>query len=249
MSERTYTKRKFLALSFLGGVAIADQMLKDGIFLEPPPLALEAKRFNLAMRGVNMNGDVMVDLEDGIKPLRVTDNTYIYYNTDDELIFQHTNASFDPQRYYQVPHRSGNRKFMVDKAIKKGANGFDLDATCLSDGQILAEHGRVGSVNLGIFEVGGVFDLSEKEVRTRIPKPASELFDYIGSKSNPEDPFVVSVELKNGQFDSRPGLFDFISGVTRNGLPTRAFSPNQTAVDNLYGACQEYSKVYGPQIF
>lgn len=248
MERRVYSRRKVLLGTAFAGVSLigADRILKDGLILRSPDLTPVPKRINVNLRGVDLTHDIAIDLETGFKPLRINDRTSVYYNTDDDLIFQHDDARIDPKRWYKYSHRSGNRKFMVDKAITLGANYFDIDVSSLSGGEIVAGHGIVKKVEVGPLTAGGVIDVNEVKVRTRIPKTAPEMFDYIASRSNPEDPYVVAVELKGGSFSEKKGLNNFIAGITRNGLPTWVFSSNQDSVDNLYNACEDYARSYGP---
>lgn len=243
LPPRIYSRRKFLfkSAAIAGGVLVgADQMLKDGIMTEAPSLVPHTKRINIDLPHIS-NRDMMANHKQEI--IHLTQDSFVHYNSNGELIFQHTDAMFDPNRDYSYSHRSGNRTWMVDRAIEKGANGFDMDANDVGNGMILAEHGIVGSLNLGPISVGGVFDRNEGELRTRLPKTVPTMIDYIGSKSDPDDPYVLDIQLKRGNFDNQTGLFSMIDAILRNKIPTRVFdTKNQRAVDNLFAAAQEYPK-------
>lgn len=240
---RRFSRRKFLG-GVLGAGAIvvgADRILANGVMMDPPPFSPEKKkistesliRFGSARRSLEvLKSSPKIDLRGG---------SSVYYNRWGELIFQHDDAKFDPEREYNFLHRSGNRRYMVDKAITMGVNGFDIDANDIGS-KILAEHGIVGVIDLGIISLGGVFDADEEELRTRIPRSISSIIDYIGDKSDPADPYILEIQLKRGKFDNYSTLSDMIGAICRNRLPAKIFSGEQQSIDNLYNAAQRYSE-------
>lgn len=247
MSERLgkgkmISRRKFLIGAGLGASAFAaDQLLKDGLMLAEPHLEPESKKINVIPRRSHAGkGDRALGFLQGVKPLYLNENTFVYYNTDDDLLFQHNKAAFEPEREYKVSHRGGNRLFLIDKSIAKGANGFDIDAASLPNGTIVAEHGIVGHLDFGPIELGATFDQGEMELRTRIPKTVVDMLGYISSKSDPDDPFIAEIELKRGGFEFYDALSDLVSGIAKSQLPVRVFG-NQRAVDRLFGVCEELS--------
>lgn len=246
LSPRIYSRRKFLfkSAAIAGGFLVAsDQILKDGLMTEAPSLIPNPKRINIDLPNVNFSGKESLQASLKQEIIHLTNDSFLHYNSDGDLIFQHAGAVFDPNRDYDFSHRSGNRRWMVDEAIIKGANGFDMDANDVGGGRILAEHGIVGSLSMGPISLGGVFDRNEGELRTRLPRTVSSMIDYIGSKSDPNDPYVLDIQFKRGSFDNQTGLFDIIDAILRNRIPTRVFDrKNQKAVDNLFEAAEEYSQ-------
>ncbi len=243
-SGRRFSRRTFLkgALAGGAGVFLGDQILSDGVMMEPPPLTPEMKKISLEMLMLHGSAKEDLQISQETPKIELPEGSSVYYNRWGELIFQHENAKFDPEREYVFSHRSGNRRRMVDRAISMGVNGFDIDANDAGTGAILAEHGIVGSVDLGFMSLGAVFDADEKELRTRIPRSISSMIDYIGERSDPEDPYVLEVQLKRGKFEDIDALSDMVDAICRNRLPTKVFAADQQSINNLYFASLEYAE-------
>ncbi len=222
-------------------VGFADQKLKDGLIFDEPSLTPHFKRINAALPGIDIPLGRAVELGYKKEFIRLNERSFVHINSDGELIFQHIDAMFDLDREYNIPHRSGNRGHLIDEAIKLGADGFDLDANDTGI-DIRAEHGLVGELDLGVVSLGGVWDVDEGEIRSRIPRTVVHVLDHIGSISRHNDPYIMEIELKRGTFADQQRGTEMIGAISRNGLPTRIFSGDQRTVDNLFMTAQLFAQ-------
>lgn len=247
-TARVFSRRKFIygAAGLVSGafVGYADHNLKDGLMFDPPNLTPHFKRVNAALPGINLPLDRAIELGYQKEFIKLNDRSFLHINSDGELIVQHVDAVFDLEREYNIPHRSGNRGYLIDEARELDADGFDIDANDTGD-NILAEHGLVASLDLKVVRLGGVLDIGEGEVRSRIPRSVVDVLDQIGSVSNPQNPYVIEIELKRGNYTNTSTVIEVIDAISRNGLPTRVFSTNQENVDNLFLAAQSYARRSG----
>lgn len=219
-SRRVFLGRAAGAVLGAASLTIEEQMREGNVVLRPPRYIPSY----MTIDNTPFQAQIAVRAENVATSLRHEKTEYI--NKSGDLIIEHENAKFVQGRIYNIPHRSGNGYTAVDNGIQNGANGFDIDVFDINspNGKLIPEHGIIKVFGVWMIKRGVVIDANEREASFKLPNYSVEdILDYIGSLSNPDDPYVINMEIKRGSFYP-PAVLNTLKALRRNQLPARIFA-------------------------